>query len=109
MAKARMFGASTGAPAGTKSKVMVGRAKLKPAAQQWSQVQRPVQVSSRGGSDKAEMTVAEQKIALGKLLEKKRKNDLRGMLKAQREGTLNEYLKQDMIRIGISAAAFSGV
>jgi hypothetical protein len=53
------------------------------------------------------LTMAQQKVKMGQLLEKKRKTDLRGMLKAKRQGTLNEYMKQDMIKAGITEAAFS--
>jgi hypothetical protein len=95
--------AAIASPVQTKSRLLPGKGH---AARQ----QRPVQDSGgAGGGGNPTMSAAEQKIALGRLLEKKRKNDLRGVLKAEREGTLNEYLQQDMIRAGITAAAFNGV
>jgi hypothetical protein len=54
------------------------------------------------------LTIAQQKVKMGKLLEKRRKTDLRGMLKAQREGTLNDFMRQDMINAGITEAAYGG-
>ena len=54
------------------------------------------------------LSVSEQKLALSKLLEKKRKTDLAGLLRAQREGTKMAYLARDMAQLGITQAAFSG-
>jgi len=66
-----------------------------------------------GGSDehaapRGPLSLAEQKAALGRLLERKRKADLAGLLKAQREGhdAKMAYLAADMAKMGITPAAF---
>ena len=66
----------------------------------------PARVVGGGGNT---LPLAEQKAALGRLLERKRKNDLAGMLQAQRAGTdaLMVYLAADMVQMGITRDAFN--